>query len=467
MRVGPIALSLGLMIGLLTGCATFHKRPISAQHSLSTFDARRLDSATTHRAVTASLKHGVGPWPPRRWDLRLLTPVALHYSTKLDIAQAQARVARANVGVAREYPNPQFAFTPGYKSGAQGGLSPWIFTYVLSFPIPTAGRRRAAIHEAGRLSVARQFDVATVAWQVRSRLRRRLLDLYIAAQRTRLLRREAVAAQKIVCLLRARRAAGDIGEPALLEGESAYRSIEYHLAQAHASRRLARQALAAALGLPARALQDIALDFKEFRSPLPRAPALAVQRAALINLPRIQAALARYAASQYALQREIARQYPTLTLGPGYEWDQGQNLWSLGIGISLPVFNHNEGGVAHARARRQELAARFREVQERVISTVGETRTAYRSARRRLALAIEAARTAGAAARALSQQFEAGEVSELAFLYGRQAAVQSALTALDAEYATQQAAGALEDAVEQPLNAADRRAQSHQEEKRP
>ena len=58
--------------------------------------------------------------------------------------------------------------------------------------------------------------------------------------------------------------------------------------------------------------------------------------------------LAEYQASQSALQLEIARQYPDVQLGPGYEFDQGDNKWMLGLGVTLPVFNQNQGAIAAA-----------------------------------------------------------------------------------------------------------------------
>ena len=53
-----------------------------------------------------------------------------------------------------------------------------------------------------------------------------------------------------------------------------------------------------------------------------------------MNRADVRGALAEYAASQSALQLEIANQYPDLHLGPGYGWNTGNagdNKWSLGV----------------------------------------------------------------------------------------------------------------------------------------
>lgn len=441
-----------LIIAVLAGCATFHNQPISPGNTLGVFDARRLDSAETHHAVEASLRHRVAPWPPRRWPLALLTPVALHYSAVLAAAEAHARAVSAGIQVASEYPNPQFSFAPGYNTSSPAGESPWIFDYALSFPIPTAGRRAAAIRQARALSTAADFDVAGIAWQVRDRLRSRLLDLYAAGQQVALLRQQAADQRETSSLLQARYASGEISAPAWLQARSAYQAIQYALASAKTRETTARASLAAALGMPAAALQGMHFAFNEFTRPLGVAPKAAVQRNALLNRADILAALARYAASQYALQREIARQYPSLQIGPGFRWDQGQDKWSLGISISLPVFNHNQGAVAVAEARRREAAAQFEVVQNRVIAQVTQAIAAYDGARASLSLAMQAADSAAQAAQAVTAQFKAGETDALALFFARQTALRSALAHLKALISAQTALTRLENALQQPLN---------------
>ena len=78
-------------------------------------------------------------------------------------------------------------------------------------------------------------------------------------------------------------------------------------------------------------------------------------------------ALADFAASQATLRLEIAKQYPDVRLSPGYQYDQGDNKWSLGLSVDLPVLNRNQGPIAEAKARRSEAAARFNAVQAKAL----------------------------------------------------------------------------------------------------
>src|SRR5204863_2457362 len=91
---------------------------------------------------------------------------------------------------------------------------------------------------------------------------------------------------------------------------------------------------------------------------------------ALLGRPDILAALADYAAAEASLRIEIAKQYPDIHLTPGYQFDQGEHKWSLGIAAELPVLNQNQGPIAEALARREESAARFAALQAKVLAEI-------------------------------------------------------------------------------------------------
>lgn len=106
--------------------------------------------------------------------------------------------------------------------------------------------------------------------------------------------------------------------------------------------------------------QGAAIEFAELERPID-ARSLStktIRQHALTNRTDILRALADYAASQSALQLEVARQYPDVRLGPGYTFEVGEHRWSLiGAALTLPIFNQNQGPIAEAEARRREAAA--------------------------------------------------------------------------------------------------------------
>src|SRR5206468_88698 len=98
-------------------------------------------------------------------------------------------------------------------------------------------------------------------------------------------------------------------------------------------------------------------------------PAMA-QRIGLINRLDVRRGLADYAAAEAELRLEIAKQYPDVHIGPGYQFDQGQNKYAIGVTVELPVFNQNKGPIAEALAHRRQAAAEFVRVQAQAIGQI-------------------------------------------------------------------------------------------------
>ena len=77
---------------------------------------------------------------------------------------------------------------------------------------------------------------------------------------------------------------------------------------------------------------------------------------------------------------EVAKQYPDVRLSPGYQYDQGDNEWSLGLSVDLPILNQNQGGIAEAEARRTEAAAKFNAIQAKVVAEIDRGTVVYKAA---------------------------------------------------------------------------------------
>ena len=100
-------------------------------------------------------------------------------------------------------------------------------------------------------------------------------------------------------------------------------------------------------------------------------PSLAVaRRAALQARADVLVALARFEASQMALEQEVTKRNSAVHLGPGYQWDQGANKWTLALTLELPLFHRNEGPITEAVARRQEAAAVFNATQAQALAEI-------------------------------------------------------------------------------------------------
>jgi cobalt-zinc-cadmium efflux system outer membrane protein len=435
---------------LTVSCVTYHSKPISPAQTALTFESRTLDNPDLRRFIESNFNHATKPWPPNLWDFTTLTLTAFYYSPDLDVARAKWGAARAGVITAGQRPNPSATFVPEVATHSPAGVSPWILSLALDIPIETAGKRGYRIAQAEHLSKAAHLNIATVAWQVRGRLRARLLDLYAAEQTERLLKGQVAVQEELVQLLEKRLVHGLIPRPDLTQARISFDQTSLSLREAQKESAQNRVRAAEALGLAVNALKkvDIAFDFlKEFPKELPSQD---IQRQALLNRPDILSALSEYEAAQSALQLQIAKQYPNVTIGPGYQYDQGENKWSIGISLSLPILNQNQGPIAEAEARRREISSRFFALQSSVIGEIDLVRVGYAKALENLKAAEDLLALQKQQEQSVRARLESGQTDRLALVSAQLEVSAMALSRLKALYNAQQALGLLENALWRP-----------------
>jgi len=435
---------------LLGGCVHYQARPIDPAQTARSFGARRLDDPGLRVFVETNAAPRPAVWPPTRWDLDSLTLAALYFQPDLDVARARWAVAQGGRAAAGERPNPSVTGGPAYNTTTKTP-TPWIPFVGFDIPIETAGKRGHRVAEAAHRAEAARLDLAGAAWQVRSRLRSTLIELGGAEEEVRLREEQQALHQDNVRLLRLQWEAGAISAFELAQARLAADTSRLALRDAERRRDEARVGLAEAVGVPAEAMEGLAPSFDGLDA-FPPEEALGEARAlALQHRTDVLSALSDYAATQEALQLEIAKQYPDIHLGPAYEYDQGDDKWTLGIGLSLPVFSRNRGKVREAEARREEAAAGFLALQARVLSQIDRAVAGYRGARRQQKDADEimtTLRKEEATARAILQL---GEISRSDLVALQLQLGATSLARLEAVTRVRQTLGALEDALQSPL----------------
>ena len=418
------------------------------------FEQRRLDDPALQRYIAAHL--GGAPPPAGVWTPATLTLAAFYFSPELDLARARVATRHAAIGTAAQRPNPALLLPMGYTVRGGGGASPYLYGLGLDIPIETAGKRGYRQARAEDLGVAARLGIGKVAWQLRGRLRTGLLDLYRNARRRTLLDSRLATQAQVVALLERRVAVGAASAVETHAARIALARVEAELALADAGSDDARARIAAVIGLPLDALRsaDIRLDAFERAVPLP--PLADARREAVLNRADLLGALAHYGASQAELQLEIARQYPDIHLGPAYSFDAG--AWKVGLplsGITLPLFNRNEGPIAEAEARRKEAAAQVLAVQARALGDVDRALAMLAAARESLRRADTLRSAQALSLQDVQRAFDAGQSDRLALALAHDALADGDLARLDARVSEQQAVGQLEDALQRPLTAGD------------
>jgi outer membrane protein TolC len=442
---------LGLV--LMAGCARFQPRPISPADSAAKLESRSLTNAALKVFLENNLHREITNWPHPLWDFDMLTLAAFYYHPSLEVARAQWHVAQAGEASAGGRPNPTLTVTPGYNSTFVSGVSPWFPAVNLDLPIETAGKRAKRLSQAEHLSEAARLNISSAAWQVRSNLRSSLLASAAAHERLLLLSGQVSIQEQIVKTLEQEAQAGALASSELGVPRIALQKTRLDLADAQSQLADASSRLSQALGVQASAMDEAELAFdplKDFQSPTNLTSA-EVRHAALLSRPDILSSLAEYAAAESALQLEIAKQYPDVHLNPGYQFDQGADKWSLGIGVDLPVFNHNEGPIAEAKAGREEAAAKFNELQANVLAEIERAERVFQASEQTVGTFAALAAEQKKQNASIEAQVNAGAAERLDLLNAKLEQTASALVQLDGRFKLQQAVGALEDAVQRPL----------------
>jgi outer membrane protein, heavy metal efflux system len=436
----------------LSSCARFEPRPLSPSRGVDELDSRSLTNSLLRQYFEQALKREVQPWPPAAWDLEKLCLAAYWYHPTLEVARAQWAASRAGELTAGQRPNPTLNVTPGYNA-TTATPSPWLPLAYLDFPIETAGKRKHRRARAAQLLEAARLNIIVLAWQVRRDVRAALLDYSAAERRSRLLTSQNRVQSEVLTALEAQAKAGAVGPAEVLPYRLAAAKVQVELHAAARLRTEARARLAEAVGVPIHALDGLNLEF-DWSNPQRSEAALdsrELRRAALLGRPDVLGMLAEYAAAESALRLEIAKQYPDVRLQPGYQYDQGESKWTLGLNVELPVLSQNQGPIAEANARRNEIAARFNALQVKIMTEIDRSLALLKEDVAALSLLDSVTVSQTQRQESLQAQFKAGAVDRLEVLAAQSESLAAQVAELDAQARVQQSIGAVEDALQRPL----------------
>jgi outer membrane protein TolC len=442
------------------GCARYQPEPISAVAGAAALEARSLNDPRLRAFLSASRETMLGrraTAPSTTWDLGSLTLAALYYHPDIAVAQARLVAARAAVITARQSPNPVLNLAAELDSAAVAGAVPAAaipatIGPVVNLVLETAGKREYRSAQAEHVVEAVRCDLATAGWRVRGRVRDALLALWAAQQRLVLAQRRLKLEQELVGMLEVRFSRGEASSLDVARERVNRVQIELFIREAERSVADARAQLAAAVGVPARALNSVAVSVDAFdRARLPGLEIEDRRRLALTTRTDVQASLTQYQAAQSALQLEIANQYPNVALGPGYNYDAGLNRFILSPAAELPLFHQNQGQIAQAAANRAQAAANFEALQADILGAIDKADADYRAATRSVATGDDLVADEERRERQMARALASGEVDRATLVTAELELAVTLASRLDALVAQRQALGALEEALQWPI----------------
>lgn len=357
--------------------------------------------------------------PIKQWTLNDLIYCALFFNPNLDVARAQWRSAEAAKLTAAEMRLPTVSGNYAKSNNASEEISPHAYGLSIDLPIETANKRNIRIESAQHLAEAAKLRIAQAAWQLRNEVARTYYDYQFNQQLIKLLSKEQAQKQDIVSIYQKRIS---LGESSSIELSKAKLQLQATTAELESTRRnhltlLSR--LANNLGLSLAQVEQMQLAEPVKAETLITDVPADMQSIALLNRLDIRLALERYALAEAKLKLEIAKQYPDLTLSPGYTYEFGNKIWSLGLSSLMTILTKNKLAIAEATQLREVEAAQFESLQANVISEVNVANAKLAQARQLLENQRILFQQQQASTQRMDRRLRSGEIDRLEMTYAK------------------------------------------------
>lgn len=443
---------VGLMLlGVLIGCATYEAAPLDPKRTAEQFRARRLDDRQLQEQLTRILPQAGASRPPQSWDRGELLAVALLQNPTLAVARAEVESALAHEITAAQPVNPDLTLQSEYAAHQE--MHPWLYGLSLEWLLRSPERRRLERTIASSDTANMRNRLMDQTWAVRHALNSALSEWEGARRRLALLERLAIAQDRLLTLEKDRVRAGEDSPGETVTAEQAGIDIEQQQAQLKATLNVAQAAAAKALGLPSEALDELMFVWPDWGTPPPVSEQErgAARERALLSRADLGVAIGEYAIAEARLKLAVARQYPQLTLGPGYYWDHGIAKFPFDVGFTLPV-NGNKGEIAEARSARDIAGKHLLALQAGIY---GEISAAERGEKLARTGAETAERRLETARRQLQQSdlgVRLGETDILERVGAEILTIRAELEVVEMQDALQAARNELEDVLHAPLS---------------
>ena len=451
-----------LSLSLLTvSCANekYQAKPI--QPALVT--AKLLNKDTSSASFNAYLiKQGYkqSDLPFATWGLNELTLCALYHHTKLDVAKAQMSLAHMAINSANQKQTPALIGRTARSNQANDDRSPWAFGLEVEIPIETSNKRAIKVEEAQHLAEAARLDVAEVAWQLRSQIAKDLLRYHENIVLQKQLADEVKKQDELIKILEKRVQLGALSNTELNLAKLLQQKTVFSLNSEQVKSAEIRAALATDAGLSSEKFSPIIIKSLDLEAALAPPTQLTstpknLQEIALLNRIDIRRSLAKYAAAESKIKLEIAKQTPDISLSPGFAFEFGDSIWSLGFSALFNLLNQNnalnQSLIAEAKQLREIEGAQFEALQANIIGDLSQNLAVYQASLQNITQIKQQQNAQLKYTQKLQKQFDAGLIDRLALTQNTLNISLLAQQLLNAQFNNLNAALTIEDLMQRPL----------------
>ncbi len=355
----------GLLAGIVAaGCQSYSPAPVDLAEHARQFAERVPDAASIRQFAQRLADHDPASHAfdlDDGLDLKEGRYVALLFNPELRTIRLRAGVAQASAENAGRWPDP--VLNADFAKILESVDHPWLAGGSLGLTLPITGRpglekdmaesRHARALTEARVAEAHALDTLDAAWARWSAAR--LADELLGDLVQRLMALESIATRL-----------ADAQEVNRVEARAFTLervSRQSQLVRAKAAVAAAEIDIKQVLGLP----PERPITFLPALTISARVADAGQRRQHLLDSPRVALAGREHDVTERHLALAIRKQWPELTLFPGFQEEDAQPRAALGFSLPLPLWNVNAREIAETRAAREVAAEALRGSLERAV----------------------------------------------------------------------------------------------------
>jgi outer membrane protein, heavy metal efflux system len=328
--------------------------------------------------------------PPAKRSITLSDAVSIFLQQNLQLVAARYDVDSADAEklTARLRPNPQVTIgSSGLPLNFSGPfVSQQTFSYGISQTLELGGKRRKRIDSANANSDLAQGEFQMVVWQLTNDLKKKFYAVLLAEALLKLATENQKTFAETIKHTTELFEAGEISGLDLRRLEVEKLKFDTDLANSERDYELALRDLRVTLGGDYRAMDIEVAGTVDYYQPY-EFSLTELRDKALAARPDLKAAQLSERAADASIRLQDAQRIPDLTVGGGIDQvPSGTSTYNVGVGITLPVSNRNQGERAKALIEKRKAQNQQQLVTNQVLSDVDKALVAFEIQKRRVEL---------------------------------------------------------------------------------
>lgn len=460
MLITKIKFIIIIIIGLFgSGCSIEQSvKPLNSQLTTTNLLAKDPTGPQFHQYLIEQ-GYSKEQLPFAEWGVDELTLCALYFHTRLDVAKEQLALSSLAIEIAGLKNNTSIDGTFARSGRENGDISPWSYGLSVNIPIETTKKRAAQIEKAEINTDVAQMNAAETAWQLRNQIATDYIAYHQYLAEVTLLQEEIAIQDHMIRLLEKRVNIGIAPKTELTNANLLALKTKYVLGIKQGQLDLIKAQLAADVGLSQDKFELMTIKplsvedtIAQYTQQLSTAfESKSLQEQALLNRIDIRRSIARYAAAEAEIKLKIAQQTPDIVLSPGYLFEFGDRIWSLGFSSLLNMLHKNKTLLNEAKQLREIEGAQFENLQAEIIAKISQVHARYLAAKQVSEQAKIALMQQMEQEEQMQKQFDAGLIGKLDLSRYISNTVVAKQQLISSQFALLQMANQIEDVMQKPL----------------